>query len=466
MSDFGTEVINQNVPKPEVEESSDYENLISTSELIEDNTQPPKHKVKGSPYPFKLKVHTWSLGNTEKFSELMRRPLSSDKDGRCFVYTKGKTGFPKKSWGYTENRSNPFPKRTTHKNRLESELWMNTMEFVQDGWTSYLTFEVIFETEEDYVHFCRTVKQTLSLNSSSMTFPKRNPRVYKFGWMSKWKDPNPKYPIYIVSKGRGDSRVTSKTLERMGVPYYIVIEPQDFDEYSCVIDPDKILVLPFSNHGDGPGRSRNWCWDHSKKMGHRRHWVMDDNIDGFFRLHRNRKLPVLDGGMFRVCEEFVDRFKNVPVTGLQYSFFCIEKTPYPPFVLNTRIYSCLLIENSCPHRWRGRYNEDTILSLDVLKDGMCVLQFNNLLQGKMGTQILGGGNTGEFYGREGTYNKSKMLEDTHPDVSRVVWRYGRYHHHVDYKPFMDNKPEFIDGYDPEDNRSETDLFEFERVKIN
>ena len=201
MSDFGTEVINQNVPKPEVEESSDYENLISTSELIEDNTQPPKNKVKGSPYPFKLKVHTWSLGNTEKFSELMRRPLSSDKDGRCFVYTKGKTGFPKKSWGYTENRSNPFPKRTTHKNRLESELWMNTMEFVQDGWTSYLTFEVIFETEEDYVHFCRTVKQTLSLNSSSMTFPKRNPRVYKFGWMSKWKDPNPKYPIYIVSKG-------------------------------------------------------------------------------------------------------------------------------------------------------------------------------------------------------------------------------------------------------------------------
>lgn len=59
-----------------------------------------------------------------------------------------------------------------------------------------------------------------------------------------------------------------------------------------------------------------------------------------------------------------------------------------------------------------------------------------------------------------------MLEDTHPDVSKVVWRYGRYHHHVDYKPFRDNKPEFIDGYDPEDNRSETDLFEFERVKIN
>ena len=33
---------------------------------------------------------------------------------------------------------------------------------------------------------------------------------------------NPKYPLYIVSKGRADSRLTSKALEKMLVPYYIV----------------------------------------------------------------------------------------------------------------------------------------------------------------------------------------------------------------------------------------------------
>lgn len=454
------------VPKPTVEESSHYENLMNSSELVDGNTQPSKPKVKGNPYPFKLKIHTWTLGDTKKFSVLMRRPLSSDKKGRTFVYKKEGSGYPENTWGYTENRSNPFPKRTSHKNRLEAELWKNTMEFVQDGWNAYLTFEVTFKTGDDYLHFCRTVKQKLSLNSKAMTFPQRKPRVYKFGWKSKWSDPNPTYPIYIVSKGRGDSRLTSKTLERLKVPYYIVIERQDYDEYSCMIDPKKILVLPFSNHGDGPGRSRNWCWDHSNKMGFKRHWVMDDNINGFLRLHRNRKFPVLDGGMFRVCEEFVDRFKNVPVAGLQYSFFCVEKASYPPFVLNTRIYSCLLIENSCRHRWRGRYNEDTILSLDVLKDKMCVLQFNNLIQRKIGTQIMGGGNTSEFYGREGTYNKSKMLQDVHPDVSEVVWKYGRFHHHVKYESFRNNTPEFIDDYNPEDNRLETDLFEFERIKIN
>lgn len=301
-----------------------------------------------------------------------------------------------------------------------------------------------------------------------MNFPLQRTRPYKFGWKSTWKDHQPRHPIYVASKRRGDSRLTSKTLERLNVPYYIVIEPQDYDAYSCVIDPAKILTLPFSNHGDGPGRARNWCWDHSMEiLGAKRHWVMDDNINGFFRLHGNRRHPVLDGGMFRVCEEFVDRFKNVPVAGLQYRFFCHDNQFYPPFVLNTRIYSVLLIENSCQYRWQGRYNEDTDLSLNVLKGGDCVLQFNNLLQGKMGTQVLKGGNTDEFYGHEGTWKKSKMLEELHPDVVKTVWKFGRWHHDVDYSSFQkNNKPLYVDGYDPENNRHETDLFDFERVKTN
>ena len=38
---------------------------------------------------------------------------------------------------------------------------------------------------------------------------------------------NPKYPVYIVSKGRHESMITSKSLSRMKVPHYIVIETQD-----------------------------------------------------------------------------------------------------------------------------------------------------------------------------------------------------------------------------------------------
>ena len=28
-----------------------------------------------------------------------------------------------------------------------------------------------------------------------------------------------------------------------------------------------------------------------------------------------------------------------------------------------------------------------------------------------------------------------MLEDMHPDVAKVVWKFNRWHHHVDYRPF-------------------------------
>jgi len=38
---------------------------------------------------------------------------------------------------------------------------------------------------------------------------------------------NPKYPVYIVSKGRWKTRLTSKALDRINVPYYIVVEAHE-----------------------------------------------------------------------------------------------------------------------------------------------------------------------------------------------------------------------------------------------
>ena len=91
--------------------------------------------------------------------------------------------------------------------------------------------------------------------------------------------------------------------------------------------------------------------------------------------------------------------------------------------------------------------------------------FNCLLQNKIVTQAMKGGNTDEFYDAEGTYNKSLMLQAIHPDVSKVVWKYNRWHHEVNYKPFKANALEFVDGYDPEARRSETDQYDMVRVKI-
>jgi hypothetical protein len=244
-----------------------------------------------------------------------------------------------------------------------------------------------------------------------------------------------RYPIYIISKGRWETRHTSKALEALGVPYYIAVEPQEYDNYAAVIDPKKILTLPFSNHGKGSGPARNWCWEHSQANGFKRHWLMDDNIFEFWRFNNNKRYRVERGSaIFRAAEDFVDRYENIALAGFQYKFFAVDDYPYPPYLLNTRIMSCFLIDNDCPHKWRGRYNEDVDLSIRVLKDGLCTMLFYSFLCGKARTGTVKGGNTSEIYNNyeeDASLKKSQMLVEMHPDVVYLAERYGRVHHIVD-----------------------------------
>jgi hypothetical protein len=263
---------------------------------------------------------------------------------------------------------------------------------------------------------------------------------------------NPKYPIYIVSKGRWESRLTVKALQQMGVPFRIIVEKSEYKKYASVIDKDDILILPqkyldeydtCDDLGDskskGPGAARNYAWDHAMKANAEWHWVMDDNIDAFHRLNRNIKAEVYTGSIFKAAEDFVTRYENVPLAGFNYYSFCKSTDSVPPFYLNTRIYSCLFIKTSEPYYWRGRYNEDTDLSLRVLKVGQCTIEFNAFLCGKVTTQRMIGGNTEEFYKHEGTKAKSEMIVKLHPDVAKLVWKFNRWHHSVDYKSFRNNK---------------------------
>lgn len=251
---------------------------------------------------------------------------------------------------------------------------------------------------------------------------------------------NPEYPVYIISKGRWESRLTSKALDRMAVPYRIVVEPQELDEYAKVIDREKILVLPFSNLGQGSIPARNWVWEHAVTSGTKRHWILDDNINGFVRLNRNERLSVTSGTIFKAAEDFVDRYENVALAGFEYRFFAGgHRRKKPPYRLNTRIYSCILIRNDIPYRWRGRYNEDTDLSLRILKGGWCTVLFQAFLQNKIRTMTLQGGNTDDLYSGDGRKKMAESLQKQHPDVTQVKWKFDRWQHEVDYRPFRKNR---------------------------
>jgi hypothetical protein len=255
---------------------------------------------------------------------------------------------------------------------------------------------------------------------------------------------NPRYPVYIISKGRWESRLTSKALEAIGVPYHIVIEPQEYPEYAAVIDPKRILTLPFSDLGQGSIPARNWVWEHALTGGSDRHWILDDNLRWFARVHRNKITKVDSGICFRVTEDFVDRYENVAMAGLNYEMFipAHSKKRYP-FTPNTRIYSCILLRNDLPFRWRGRYNEDTDLSLRILKAGYCTVLMNAFVCKKIATMRMKGGNTDVLYRQndqvDGRLLMAQSLRDQHPDIVTIKRKWGRWQHQVDYSQFRTNQ---------------------------
>jgi len=253
---------------------------------------------------------------------------------------------------------------------------------------------------------------------------------------------NPRFPIYIISKGRWKRRQTSRTLEFMRVPYKIVVEPAEYDNYANVIDENKIICLPanFSEQGKGSIPVRNWVWEHSIKNGDSWHWILDDNIESVERFNKNMKIKCETGTPFYIIEDFVSRYENIAQAGMNYALFCPAMEARPPIRLNTRIYSCILIKNDILYRWRGRYNEDTDLSLRILKDGLCTVLFNAFLIGKRATMTQNGGNTNTIYNTGDNRREfAESLQKQHPDIVYVTWKFNRWHHQVNYKPFMKNR---------------------------
>ena len=271
----------------------------------------------------------------------------------------------------------------------------------------------------------------------------------------------PRFPIYIPSKGRAETALTPRAFDKIGVPYYIIVEEKEYEQYAKHYNPDCLLILdpefqrrydPCDEYGlerpPGAGPARNFGWEHSIANGFDWHWCIDDNIRHFSRFHKNTRIIVGDGTIFHAMETFVMRYKNVGMAGPHYEWFIPSRSKHPPFIVGSRIYSCNLIRNDIPFRWRGRMNEDTILSLDILKGGYQTVLFNTFLAHKMRTQVMTGGYTSEFYAKEGTHHKSEILVRLHPDVARHMTRYGRDHHYVDYREFANIPLIKRDDYDP------------------
>jgi hypothetical protein len=127
---------------------------------------------------------------------------------------------------------------------------------------------------------------------------------------------NPDYPIYIPSKGRWDSRLTIKALTKIHVPFRVVIEPQEFDQYAEVIPAENILVLPFSNLGQG-SIPASGLGDAIKQV-----MIITGLLMTIFMtssLHQNIKYSVDSGAIFK-AQDFVSSYENIALAGFNMNY--------------------------------------------------------------------------------------------------------------------------------------------------
>lgn len=247
-----------------------------------------------------------------------------------------------------------------------------------------------------------------------------------------------KYPVYIVSKGRWENPLTAKMFLNDNVPFKILVEPQEYDNYCKSIGAEYVMELPFSDLGLGSYPARNHAWKDAIENGHKRHWIFDDNIHRARRVNNGKKIPMNASKALQLAEEFTDRYENIGISAFNYQYFVVPScTDKKPFYLNVHAYSCMLIKNDMPHRWRLKYNEDVDLCLQVLNDGLCTVLFNAFVMDKTSTVAkMKGGNQDELYknnSHDKKVLKSKSLEEIWPQYVQTIMRFKRPHHHIDWK---------------------------------
>tara|TARA_R110002153_G_scaffold237917_2_gene392162 strand:+ start:686 stop:1537 length:852 start_codon:yes stop_codon:yes gene_type:complete len=279
-----------------------------------------------------------------------------------------------------------------------------------------------------------------------------------------------KYPIFIPTKGRYNPfSGTISMFKNHNVDFKIVVEPQEYDQYLKIVDKSNIIVTPHRN--EGLKVTRNFIWDYAEDKGYEKFWTFDDNIGRVYRWNNNRRLQVTDGTYLRVIEDFADRYKNLHIIGMNYMGFCKSRDQIPPYYPNTRVYSNMLLTTklklSNGEKLRNNlfYNDDTDLCLRVLKDGLPTIQINAFLIDKATTMTVKGGMT-DYYESDDCKGRlvfAEELRDAHPDVTKVTQKFGRWHHHVNYKSFRKNKLIKKDGLIVS---NEVNNYGMELIKVN
>ena len=217
------------------------------------------------------------------------------------------------------------------------------------------------------------------------------------------KEVKPKYPIYVVSYGRYDLRNhTIDALQEMGVEYHICVQEREkelYEQHSKQYGwTGKIITSP--NTDQGSSQQRNTCLEHSKQNDHKKFWLLDDNMTGWYYFNMLEITRINHPYVFTHLEDISDNIQEpLGVISHCYTFDVRVNDLRNPLQINTKNYSSSLIDTEvCGDiRFRLQYNEDIDFTLQVLERGIKTIGLNIFLAGKKATKTIKGGNTDSIY---------------------------------------------------------------------
>lgn len=180
------------------------------------------------------------------------------------------------------------------------------------------------------------------------------------------------HPIYILSKGRAGTMTTGPLLT--GLPYYLVIEPQEAEAYALHHPEATLVILPESNKG--APYVRNFIKQHSKNNGDTYHWQLDDDITKFLLRYNNRNNPHHPAEVFNIAEQVVALYDNIGAASLMNDAYAFSAKQ--PVMVNQFVNRAILLKTN-DLQFQNNIIDDLDYGLQILDQNEVTLRFATAL---------------------------------------------------------------------------------------
>lgn len=220
-----------------------------------------------------------------------------------------------------------------------------------------------------------------------------------------------KYPINILSYGRYNENKTSKFLLKCKIEHYIFVENCEYDlyineYYNKLNQEEQNLVNIINTNNDfhllnlGGSPVRNYILDFWLNRNFKdidRIWLLDDNINYYNRYNKGNKNKIYSDLIFSSIEKYIESYDNVGVCSHNLNNHINAEESRPIIVKNGKHYSSMLLLTDKQFRFKHKYNEDVLISIDYIVSGKLNFCFNHLLFDKDTSGTERGGNTDTIY---------------------------------------------------------------------